>query len=96
MDKKEYLIRILDQLQPVWNLASGLKTLVEIWHLEDDMLNTITQAVEWAIHTTKSELAKRKLQKWLEALQHMKQMEAQARLKDEEDLKKLDKLLEEI
>jgi hypothetical protein len=32
----------------------------------------------------------------LEALQHMKQMEAQARLKDEEDLKKLDKLLEEI
>jgi hypothetical protein len=29
MDKKEYLLKILEQLESVWNLAPGLKILVE-------------------------------------------------------------------
>jgi len=96
MDKKEYLLKILTQLEPIWNLAKWLKILVEQWHLDDNLLDVITQAVEGAIHTTKDELAKKKLQKWLDTLQRLKQMEEQSRLQDEKDLAELDKMLEEI
>ena len=96
MDKKEYLLKILTQLEPVWNLAKWLKTLIEQEHLNDNLLETITQAVEWAIHTTKEELAREKLQKWLNTLQKLKNMEAESKEKDEQDLAELDKMLEEI
>jgi len=96
MDKKEYLLKILTQLEPIWNLASWLKILVEQWHLDDNLLEVITQAVEWAVHTTKDELAKRKLEKGLEALEKLKQLEAESRLKDEQDLAELDKMIEAL
>lgn len=96
MDKKEYLLKILTQLEPVWNLAKWLEILVEQWHLDDNLLDVITQAVEWAIHTVKDQLAKQKLQKWLDALQRMKQIEAESIAKDNQDLAELDKMLEEI
>lgn len=96
MDKKEYLLKVLTQLEPIWNLAKWLKILVEQWHLDDNLLDVITQAVEWAVHTTKDELAKQKLQKWLNALQRMKQLEAESRAKDEQDLAELDRMIEEI
>ena len=96
MDKKEYLLKILTQLEPIWNLAKWLKILIEQWHLDDNLLDVITQAVEWAVHTTKEQLAKEKLQKWLDALQKLKQLEAESKAKDEQDLAELDKILEEI
>ena len=96
MDKKEYLLKILTQLEPIWDLATWLKILVEEWQLDDNILDVITQAVEWAVHTTKDELAKKKLEKWLSALQRLKQMEEESRAKDEHDLAELDKMLEEI
>jgi len=96
MDKKEYLLKILTQLEPIWNLAKWLKILIEQWHLEENLIDTITQAVEWAIHTAKNEIAKIKLQKWLAALQKLKQLEAESRIQDEKDLAELDRMLEEI
>lgn len=96
MDKKEYLLKILTQLEPIWNLAKWLEILVAQWHLDENILDVITQTIEWAVHTTKDELTKQKLQKWLEALQRLKQIEAESREKDEEDLAELDKMLEEI
>lgn len=96
MDKKEYLLKVLTQLEPIWNLAKWLKILVEQGQLDDNLLDTVTQAVEWAVHTTKDELSKQKLQKSLNALQRLKQMEDESRAKDEEDLAELDKMLEDI
>ena len=96
MDKKEYLLKILTQLEPVWKLAKWLKILIGQWNTYDNMLDTITHAVESAIHTTEEQLAKEKLQKWLNALQRLKQIEAESKAKDEQDLAELDKMLEEI
>ena len=96
MTQKEYLIKILEQLEPVWSLARWLKILVNGWHLDNNLIETITEAIEWAIHTAKSDIDKKKLQKWLDALQRMRQMEEEARKKEEQDLEELDKMLEEI
>ena len=96
MDKKEYLLKILVQLEPIWNLAKWLRILVELWHLDDNLLDVITQAVEWAIHTTKDEIAKRRLEKWLTVLQNLKQREAESKAQDEKELAELDQMIEQI
>jgi len=96
MTQKEYLIKILEQLEPVWSLARWLKILVNGWHLDNNLIETLIEAVQWAIHTAKTDLDKEKLEKWLNALQRMRQMEEEARKKEQEDLDELDKILEEI
>ncbi len=93
MTKKEYLLKILEQLEPVWDLASGLKIVVEQWSLSDDIVDTLIGAVESGIHAARSEVAKAKMKKWLDALERMKQMEKQSALQDEKELAQLDELL---
>ena len=94
MSKKEYLQKILTQLEPIRDLAKGLQILVEEWNLWDDVLDILINAVQWAVSTAKSDLDKKKLQKWLDALQKMKQMEEESRMQDEKDLVELDNLLD--
>lgn len=96
MTQKEYLIKILEQLEPIWNLARWLKILVNGWHLDNNLLEVLIEAIQWAVHTAKTDMDKKKLQKWLDALQRMRQMEEEARKKEEKDLEELDKMLEEI
>lgn len=96
MDKKQYLSQILTQLEPIRELAKGLKILVEEWNLWDDILDVLIEAVQWAVNTAKSELDKQKLQKWLDALNKMKEMEEESRMQDEKDLEELDKMLANI
>ncbi len=96
MDKKEYLQKILTQLEPIRDLAKWLKILVDEWNLGDDILDILINAVQWAINTAKSELDKQKLQKWLDALNKMKEMEEESKMQDEKDLEELDKMLENI
>jgi len=94
MDKKEYLQKILTQLEPIRDLAPGLKILVNEWNLWDDILDVLINAVQWAVSTAKSEFDKKKLQKWLEAMQKMKQMEEESKMQDEKDLEELDNLID--
>lgn len=94
MNKKEYLLKILTQLEPIRDLAKWLKVLVEQWNLEDNILDILIDAIKWAIHTTKSELAKEKLEKWLNALEKMKDLEQESIEQDKKDLEELDKLID--
>lgn len=94
MTKREYLLKVLEQLEPVWDLAAGLKIVVEQWALWDDVLDTLIWAVESGIHSVTSERAKEKMKKWLDALARMKQMEQQSALQDEKELAQLDELLD--
>lgn len=94
MQKKEYLLKILTQLEPVRELAPGLKTVIEQWDLWDEVLDTIMDAVESWIQSAKSEIAKEKMEKWFGALQKMKQIEKESKLQDEKELAELDKLLD--
>lgn len=53
MSKKEYLLDILEKLEPVWDLASGLRILVQEWELWDDTLDTLIAAVESGVHSVR-------------------------------------------
>ncbi len=94
MTKKDYLIKILENLESIWDLAPGLKILVEQWALWDDTLDTLISAVESGIHSARSEVAKLKMKKWLDALDKMKQIEKQSAMQDEKELIELDKLID--
>ncbi len=94
MDKKQYLQKILVQLEPIRDLAKWLEILVEEWNLWDDALDILIDAVQWAVNTAKSDIDKEKLQKWLDVLQKMKQIEEESKLQDEKELKELDDLID--
>ena len=94
MTKKEYLLKILENLESVWDLASGLKVVVEQWALWDDILDTLIESIESGIHSARSEVSKLKMKKWLDALTKMKQMEEQSAMQDEKELAELDKLID--
>ena len=96
MTKKDYLIKILGQLEPIWELAPGLKFLIEQWALWDKVLDTLINAVESWIHSARSEVAKLKMKKWLDALDKMKQIEKQSAMQDEKELEELDKLIDDL
>ena len=96
MTKKEYLVKILGQLEPIWELAPGLKLVVEQWSLWDDVLDTLITAVESGIHVARSEVAKVKMKKWLDALQKMRQIEEQSAMQDEKELAELDNLINDF
>ena len=96
MDKKEYLQKILIQLEPIRDLAKWLKILVKEGNLWDDVLDVIINAVQWAVNTAKTDLAKQKLQKWLDAMEKMKQMETESKTQDERDLSELDRMINDF
>ena len=93
MTKKEYLVKILEKLESVWDAASVLKTVVKEWALWDDVIDVLITAVESGIHSAKSEVARIKMKKWLDSLERMKQMEKQSSLQDEKELTELDNLI---
>lgn len=96
MDKKEYLQKILTQLEPIRDLASGLKILVNEWNLWDDVLDILINAVQWAVNTAKTDLARQKLQKWLDVMEKMKQIENESKSQDEKDLSELDRMIDDF
>ena len=94
MKKKEYLIKILDNLVPVRDLALWLKIIVEQWALWNNVLDTLIGAVESGIHAASSEVTKMKMKKWLDSLTRMKLIEKQSAMRDEKDLAELDSLID--
>ena len=96
MDKKEYLQKILTQLEPIRDLAKWLRILVEEWNLWDNVLDVIINAVQWAVNTAKTDLSKQKLQKGLDAMEKMKQMEMESKTQDEKDLYELDCMINDF
>ena len=96
MAKKEYLLKVLTQLEPIRNLAKWLKVLVEQWKFDENILDILIEAVQWAVDTAKSDLAKQKLQKWLDVMKKMKEIEEKSKIQDKKDLEELDQMLENI
>ena len=96
MNKKEYLQKILTQLEPIRDLAAGLKILVDEWNLWEDVLDILINAVQWAVNTAKTDLDKQKLQKWLNAMEKMKQIENESKSQDERDLSELDRMIDDF
>lgn len=96
MNKKEYLIKLLEQLSPVWSLAKWFKIIVEQWELDDSILEMLIEAIKWAIYVVKNDIAKWKLEKWMTYIEEMKDIEKKENMEDSQELQKLDQLLQDF
>ena len=96
MNKKEYILTLLNALLDTWPLAKGLKILVESGNLDDKTIDALVDIFKEVIKTVSDKSKKAKLQKGLDFLQKVKEAEMKAKEEDHKDLANLDKMLEGI
>lgn len=96
MNKKDYILKLLDALQPYWPLARGLKILVTGNALDDQTIDALMDMFTKNIETINDAVAKEKLSTSKDFLEKLKQVEREQHVKDEADLKELDEMLKTI
>lgn len=94
MDKKNYLIKVLVQLEPIRSEATQLKKIVEKDYLDDFDIQNIINALNKAIINTKNKLLKDKFKNALLILKKIQELEAESKKQDEKDLKELEHMFE--
>ncbi|MFZ2151111.1 MAG: hypothetical protein WAZ12_05355 [Candidatus Absconditicoccaceae bacterium] len=96
MDKKEYILRMLDILQNTWPLARGLRLLVESNNVNDDIIDILINTFQETIKNIQDNIVKDKLKNASSFLQELKQREIEEKANDESDIAKLEELLANI
>ena len=96
MDKKEYILTLLNNLLDTWPPAAWLKDLVEMWAFDEAGIDVLITTFKDAMKATKDKAQKAKLQKWAEFLEKLKAAEARQQAQDEKDIGELDKMISEI
>lgn len=96
MDKKQYILTLLNNLLDTWAPAAWLKELVESWAFDDAGIDVLIQTFKDAIKKTKDETQKTKLQQSVQFLEKLKETEIKEQEQDAKDIEALDKLIAEI
>lgn len=96
MDKKQYILTLLNNLLDTRAPAAWLKDLVEIWAFDDAGIDILITMFKTAIEKTKDEAQKTKLQKSVQFLEKLKEAESKEQEKDGKDIEELDKMIASI
>jgi len=93
MNKKEYLTRLLDSIQSIWEPARWFMKVLKVWGLDDGIVDQLIKIIEESIKETKNESKKKKLEWSVAVLEKIKSMEQTSNKEDETDCEELlDKL----
>ena len=90
--KKQLVIKVLEKLEWYWDIASDLLVIVKSSYCTDELLNSLINLVNKAIKTTKKSDEKMILERSLQQIQKIKQIEENTKMSDED----LDVLLDSI
>jgi uncharacterized protein (UPF0147 family) len=96
MNKKDYILKVLDATMDYFPLARGLKILISGEALDDTAIDTLVSILTKTINEITDSEAKRKLQKSKDFLEKLKTIEQQSHLKDEKSIDMLDDMLKDI
>lgn len=96
MDKKTYVLKVLDLLKDSMPLARGLIVLVKNMDIDETFLNTLIKSFQDSIDKVSDENTKSKLQQSKNFLEELKKREANEKALDEQDLEHLDDMLANI
>ncbi|MEI6117820.1 MAG: hypothetical protein WCP92_00755 [bacterium] len=96
MNKKDYILKVLDATMDYFPLARGLKILISGEALDDTAIDTLVSILTKTINEINDGEAKKKLQKSKDFLEKLKTIEQQSHLKDEKSIHMLDDMLENI
>lgn len=90
--KKELVIRVLEKLEWYREMAPDLLVIVKSSYCTDEIVNSLINMLNKAIKTVKKDSEKKILEKSLQQIQKIRQMEKNEKISDED----LDALLDDI
>lgn len=93
MQKRAYLIKLLQQLQDDWPIAQWLLLVLENTNQDDKMVDTLLQLLVDAMETTQVQVAKGKLDQTKHIIEKIQKMEQE---EHEQELAEIDQLLEQL
>lgn len=80
--KRELILSVLESLFWYWDLAEWIHALVSSQFVTPELLDSLTQILSDAIENVQDEKIKKKIQKWLELIEKIREIEAQERAED--------------
>jgi hypothetical protein len=83
MNKKDYILKVLDILTGVWPLARGLRILVEGNTLDDETIDNLVEIFAKTIDELQDSDSKIKLQKSKKVLEQLQKIERDQHLRDQ-------------
>lgn len=89
MNKREYLVRLLETIKDVWDPAEGFLIVLKAWGFDDDIVDTLIRIIEESIKETKDTLEKKKLEWSIVVLEKLRSMEESSNQKDNDDCEEL-------
>lgn len=96
MDKKEFVLKILDTIKGNRDMAPGLKILVENNALDDKTIDTLVWVFREAAANTENIQAKQALAKWADLIENLHEKESVEHEKDLADLAELEEMFKNI
>lgn len=92
MTKWDYLIKVLEKIwdaRPLWEI---LLVLWKNWELNNDQIDWLISFMEEELAKTKDIEAKKKIQRWIDAMKRMKELEAKEQMENNERLSEIESL----
>lgn len=96
MDKKSYIIKVLETIKGDWPMAEGLLVLVQQGNLSEEILDALAQMLDAAIKETNNELLKAKLTQAQQVIQKIKQTEAKEKEEEAQEILDLEAMIANI
>jgi hypothetical protein len=96
MNKKEYILKVLDALKDKRPIAKGLKILVDGNALNNQSIDSLIDIFARMAEETKDNEIKGKLEKSKNVLEKLQRIEQEQHLRDEKSLDELDSMIKEI
>lgn len=94
MTKKEYILKVLENLKESWPLAPGLLVLVQNWSLDDSTIDALTDIFKEAIKNVADKVKRNELQAGIDKLQEIKNAEKEAFAQDKKELDAIEEMFE--
>jgi len=96
MNKKEYVLRMLDVLQNNWPLARGLKILVNANPFDETLINLLINTFKETIKVLDDQKQQESLKKATNFLEKLKEQEHESTQQDQKDIDQLDAMISDI
>jgi hypothetical protein len=96
MDKKTYVIKILELIRDSFPLADGLILLIKNHGISDKLLDSLITSFEKSLEVIGDQETRSKIIKSRDFLKELKKQELEDKQKDHEDIQKLEDMINNI
>lgn len=96
MNKRTFLIKILEKIELDWLPAWGLKIIAQEWNLTDELIDVFIKVIQLSLKESENIELNDKLSYSIQALEKVKKLEEESKKIDKNELDSLEKMLDEL